>query len=161
MEKDSRGLTYAQLEEACGGKPTAARLQQMAPRSPTSGRLREFPDPDSVRGLARGLRKTELTVVLAAAESLDLDVKAQSKLTDLLPPESDALTDVQIAAVQQVVWSMLHPNGVAGHVPMAMGSRSAEVARLEAEAQQLREERDRLERQVQQEKRSDQIRRTG
>lgn len=137
MEKDSRGLTYAELERACGNKPTAARLQQMA----TSDTLREFPDPDSVRGLARGLRKTELSIVLAAAESLGLDVRTQSKLTDLLPPESDALTDVQIAAVQQVVWSMLHPHGVAGSAE-SMRERElvAEISRLQAEVEELSED---------------------
>ena len=59
--------SYEALERDCGGVPKAARLQQIATKPPKT-----FPDPDSIRGLARGLRVPERVVLAAAAESLGL-----------------------------------------------------------------------------------------
>lgn len=98
------GRSYDQLATACGGTPTSGRLQQIA-----TSRLRSFPDPDTIRGLHRGLSVPERVVVTAAAESLGLDVATgTSRLETWLPtrhPEN--LTDAQVAAVLTLVQTMV------------------------------------------------------
>lgn len=95
--------SYDQLARDSGGKPSAARLQQIATIP-----LKNFPDPPTIRSLARGLRVTESAVVLAAAESLGLDVRVSgSRLTALLPAGVEDLTDDQVTAVLGVIQTML------------------------------------------------------
>lgn len=98
------GRSYDELATACGGTPTSGRLQQIA-----TSRLRSFPDPDTIRGLHRGLSVPERVVVTAAAESLGLDVApGTSRLEMWLPtrhPEN--LTDAQVAAVLTLVQTMV------------------------------------------------------
>lgn len=57
----------AELSRDCGGIPTQSRLQQMANKA-----IKTFPDPDTIRGLARGLNVTVEQVVTACASDLDL-----------------------------------------------------------------------------------------
>lgn len=61
--------SFEELEKDCGGRPSAEDLERIATKP-----LMAFPDPDSIRKLARALRVPESQVVLAAAESLALDV---------------------------------------------------------------------------------------
>lgn len=83
------------------------RWQQMASGRPA---LRNFPDPDTIQSLATTLGVTERVVVLAAAESLGLNMTAeQSPLRDLLPAGSDTLTPRQMLAVLAVVQAFLDP----------------------------------------------------
>lgn len=56
-----------ELSRDCGGIPTQSRLQQM-----TAKPIKVFPDPDTLRGLARGLNVTVEQVVSACAADLDL-----------------------------------------------------------------------------------------
>ena len=56
-----------ELSRDCGGIPTQSRLQQMANKP-----IKLFPDPDTIRGLARGLNVTVEQVVAACAADLDL-----------------------------------------------------------------------------------------
>jgi hypothetical protein len=91
--------SYADLARDCGGSPTDKRLQQLA-RDP----MKNFPDPASLRGLARGLKVSQSVVVLAAAESLGLDVRTSTpRLVELLPASAGELTEVQAAAVAHLV----------------------------------------------------------
>lgn len=62
--------SYEQLSKACGGYPGGPRIHQLA-----TTEIKGFPDPSTIRGLAKGLGVTEMTVVLAAAESLGLDIQ--------------------------------------------------------------------------------------
>jgi hypothetical protein len=63
--------SYERLSKDCGGFPTANRLQQIATKD-----ISEFPTPDTIRGLSRGLGSTVTEVTLAAARSLGLSVHA-------------------------------------------------------------------------------------
>jgi sirohydrochlorin ferrochelatase len=63
--------SYERLSRDCGGFPTANRLQQIATKQ-----LNEFPNPDTIRGLAMGLGTTVTEVTLASARSLGLNVRA-------------------------------------------------------------------------------------
>jgi hypothetical protein len=63
--------SYERLSRDCGGFPTANRLQQIATKD-----LSEFPTPDTIRGISRGLGSTVTEVTLAAARSLGLNVHA-------------------------------------------------------------------------------------
>lgn len=96
------GRSYEALATACGGTPAAKRLQQIATTP-----LRAFPDPDSIRGLARGLRVGERAIVLAAAESLHLDVNAGAPFLEWLPGSLDELSRDQVDALLAVVRVML------------------------------------------------------
>lgn len=62
--------SYERLSEACGGYPGGPRIHQLA-----TTEIKGFPDPSTIRGLAKGLGVTEMTVLLATAESLGLDIK--------------------------------------------------------------------------------------
>lgn len=62
---DRKGTrSYDRLAEDCGGTPSSGRLHQMATRP-----LKNFPDPDSIRGMANGLGVTVTDIVMAAARS--------------------------------------------------------------------------------------------
>lgn len=61
--------TYVELSKDCGEKPTHKALQQMVTR-----RLKNFPDPDTIRGLARGLNVLESNVVDVCALEVGLKV---------------------------------------------------------------------------------------
>jgi len=57
----------AELSRDCGGNPKQSRIQQI-----TSAPIKVFPDPDTIRGLARGLNVTIEQVISACAADLDL-----------------------------------------------------------------------------------------
>ena len=102
--------SYDALETAAGGSPTSKRWQQMATKAD-----KNFPDPPTIRGIARALSVTETVVVLAAARSLGLTVSLAdaSRLAELLPPSAARLTPMQVAAVRQVVKAMVEPMDIA------------------------------------------------
>jgi len=58
-----------ELSRDCGGIPTQSRLQQIS-TSP----IKLFPDPDTIRGLARGLNVSVSEVIGACAKDLGLNV---------------------------------------------------------------------------------------
>lgn len=67
---DRKGTrSYDELSRACGGTPTAKRLHQLVTRP-----MKAFPDPDTIKGLSRGLKASNTDVLLAAARSLDIPV---------------------------------------------------------------------------------------
>lgn len=102
--------SYDDLETAGGGSPTSKRWQQIATKVD-----KNFPDPPTIRAMARALSVTETTVVLAAARSLGLTVPLAdaSRLAELLPPSAARLTAMQVAAVRQVVRAMVEPLDIA------------------------------------------------
>lgn len=61
--------SYDELSRACGGNPTGKRLHQI-----TSAGIKNFPDPETIKGLARGLNVTTVDVLLSIARSLDIPV---------------------------------------------------------------------------------------
>lgn len=111
--------SYVKLEEACGGSPKAARLQQLA-----AGPPKNFPDPSTIAALARGLRVPATTVVLAAAESLGIDVRRPNQaVLDRFPAGVDRLSEEQLqalilmaqslvdASVEKAEWTMVSADG--------------------------------------------------
>lgn len=97
--------SYPELERACGGSPSSKRLQQLV-----RGGIKNFPDPSTVRALAQGLRVSQAAVVLAAAESLGLDVRtSMPRVVELLSADADALTEEQAAAVAHLVQTIVKP----------------------------------------------------
>jgi hypothetical protein len=121
--------SYEQLARDCGGRPTAARIHQIA-----TGQARSFPDPPTIRGLARGLRVTEATVVLAAAEALGLDARLSgSRLETLLPAGIDNLTDEQVNAVLAVINTMLRAQATSQAIPIRRPSITPEAVPRVAE----------------------------
>lgn len=99
IETHRAGRSYAELERDCGGAPTRGRLQQLV-----NQQIKNFPDPPTVSALARGLRVSQAAVVLAAAESLGLDVRTPlPRLVELLPAEARDLTEQQAAAIAHLV----------------------------------------------------------
>lgn len=100
--------SYATLEADSGGSPGAQRWQQIA-----TMQQRNFPDPATIRTMARVLGVPETTVVLAAARSAGLDIhQPGGPLAELLPPASHTLTERQLAAILAVIRAMLDPDGV-------------------------------------------------
>lgn len=98
--------SYADIEKDCGGYPSAKRIQQLATQP-----LKNFPDPPTIQALARGLRVPEVTLVLAVAETLGLDVhRGQARLLDLLPPDIETLTDDQVRILTDTARSFLESN---------------------------------------------------
>lgn len=101
--------SYATLEADSGGSPGRQRWQQIA-TSPQQN----FPDPTTIRTMARVLGVPETTVVLAAARSAGLDVSQPGgPLAELLPPGSTRLTERQMAAVLTVIRAMIEPDETA------------------------------------------------
>jgi hypothetical protein len=86
--------SYEHLSQACGGTPTSKRLHQIATRP-----MLNFPDPDTICGLAQGLGVAPVDVVLAAAESMSL-------VDDARPSDHLSLAGLDVeqrSAVRQVV----------------------------------------------------------
>ncbi|MBA2952160.1 DEAD/DEAH box helicase family protein [Nocardioides sp. CGMCC 1.13656] len=91
--------SYGELSRDCGGSPSSKRLQQLVTQP-----IKNFPDPPTVKALARGLKLSEKVVTLAAAESLGLDVsQGEARLVELLPAGTRDLTEEQAAAVAHLV----------------------------------------------------------
>lgn len=103
--------SYERLARDCGGRPTAGRLQQIA-----TSDLSAFPDPETIANLATGLRVSQRTVILAAAESLGLSAgESRSKLMEWLPADRlDELNGEQVRAILAVVHAMLPGSGARG-----------------------------------------------
>lgn len=91
--------TYDQLAQDCGGIPTSGRIQQLATKPQNT-----FPSPDTVRGLAQGLRTSSMAVISACAASLGLkDNAPQPRINTMLPEGAETLDDSQLAAVLAVI----------------------------------------------------------
>ena len=60
--------TWDEVARDCGNLITGKRLQQMGGSKP----IKNFPDPPTVKGLARGLNSTVTEILVACARSLGL-----------------------------------------------------------------------------------------
>lgn len=65
------GRSFERLSEDCGGAPAGRRLQQL---TNTARPMKNFPDPESITAMARGLGVSTTEVVLASARSLGVTV---------------------------------------------------------------------------------------
>lgn len=82
------GRSFDRLAEDCGGAPAGRRLQQMANGKP----MRNFPDPETVTALARGLGVPAKDIIMASARSLGITVDAADP-GDLVIPDARALPE--------------------------------------------------------------------
>lgn len=100
------GRSYEQLSKACGGNPTAGRLQQIATKD-----LKTFPDPDTIRGLAQGLKVSERAVLNATGESLGIEVESGgSRIEQWLSSSTlSKLTQEQVDVVLRLVDAFVAP----------------------------------------------------
>lgn len=94
--------SYERLSRDCGGNPGAKRLQQLGTQP-----IKNFPDPPTVEGLARGLGVTRTEVVLACARSLGVAVEHD----DALSLDTAGLTPRQTDALRMVIAAMLDRDG--------------------------------------------------
>jgi hypothetical protein len=91
--------SYDDLERACGKALTSQRLQQIATTTP-----KEFPKAGNIRAIAQALGVKEAVVVLAAAESLGLDVARElPRIVQVLPAAASDLSDDEVAAIVHVI----------------------------------------------------------
>jgi hypothetical protein len=96
----ARGWSYSDLERASGRALTRGRWQQLGAGAP----LRKFPDPGSLAVISQVLEVDITTVVLAAAQSLGLDVRQQgADLSSLLPDRTERLSDRMRDAILTLV----------------------------------------------------------
>jgi hypothetical protein len=58
-----------ELSRDCGGYPTPSRLQQLSTTP-----IKLFPDPETIRGLSRGLNVTVAEVIGACAKDIGLNM---------------------------------------------------------------------------------------
>jgi hypothetical protein len=87
---DDRGWSYGQLEHRSKGALTKGRWQQLG----TQVRMKSFPEPDTIRVVARVLELDEQTILLAVGESLGLEVSRRGPmLAQLLPAGTDQLSE--------------------------------------------------------------------
>src|SRR5207342_1046026 len=76
------------------GVPTSGRWHQLA-----TGPIKNFPDPETIYGIARALRVTVTEVVMAAARSLGIEVREDSHGS----LSTAGLSDEQIQVVRMVI----------------------------------------------------------
>jgi hypothetical protein len=69
----------AELSRDCGGFPTQSRIQQMSTQP-----IKVFPDPDTIRGLARGLNVSVGEIIGACAKDLGLNMGGPDESSLLL-----------------------------------------------------------------------------
>lgn len=95
-----RGWSYSDLERASGRALTRGRWQQLG----SGAELRKFPDPGSLTVISEVLEVDITTVVLAAAQTLGLDVRRQgADLSSLLPDRTERLSDRMRDAILTLV----------------------------------------------------------
>ena len=122
IETHRAGRTYADLARDAGGAPSGERFRQLLNQP-----MKNFPDPPSVKGLAKALKVPRTVVILAAAQSLGLDVdRPGARLVELLPAKANRLSEIQAAAVAHLVDVMV--NDEPDEASLAIGQRLADEA---------------------------------
>lgn len=100
---DAKGdRSYDAISRACGGKPTPERLHQLATQP-----IKNFPGPDTIAALARGLGRTVTDVVAAASRSVGLEVQMGSDPLSLTIPTAGSLPSPAQDALREVARQML------------------------------------------------------
>lgn len=92
------GRSFERLADDCGGAPAGRRLQQMANGQP----MRNFPDPETITAMARGLGVSPKDIIMASARSLGILVDATGPEALVIPdarslPESAQLAIMDMA----------------------------------------------------------------
>lgn len=130
--------SYPDLERDCGGKPSSKRLQQLVKDS-----ISNFPDPPTIAALARGLRVPQRVVIMAAAESLGLDVHDTApRVMQLMPSTASDLSEAQAAAVAHLVDVIVNdPQRTAGAPQETPEDKTDRRARTEPKLPSLAERR--------------------
>lgn len=72
--------SYERLARDTGGALSSKRLQQLATTP-----MRNFPDPGTIKGLAKGLHTTNKEVLIACAESMGIEVAGEESTSLELP----------------------------------------------------------------------------
>jgi hypothetical protein len=93
-----RSWSYSDLERASRRALTRGRWQQLG----SGAQLRKFPDPGSLTVIAEVLEVDITTVVLAAAQSLDVRQQG-ADLSNLLPDRTERLSDRMRDAILTLV----------------------------------------------------------
>lgn len=88
------GRSFERLSEDCGGMPAGRRLQQM---TNASRPMRNFPDPETITAIARGLGVSTKDVILASARSLDIKVDAAEAEALVIPDARSLPASAQLA----------------------------------------------------------------
>lgn len=97
---DERGWSYGELEKRTGHQLTKGRWQQLG----TGVRMPEFPTPKTIALIAEALDVDVTAVVLAAAQSLGLDVRRRGPdLAHLLPAGVDRLPPTMRDAILALI----------------------------------------------------------
>ncbi|WP_143153984.1 hypothetical protein, partial [Rhodococcus rhodnii] len=101
---DRKGTrSYEKVSQECGGTPTAKRLHQLANQP-----QKNFPDPDTIRGLAQGLGVTITEVVMASARTLGLPVYTGNDPTALAIGGAGVLDDESKETLSRVARQFIH-----------------------------------------------------
>lgn len=98
------GRTFERLAEDCGGMPAGRRLQQMANGNRP---MKNFPDPDTISAMAKGLAVTEAEVILASARSLGFQVDSTGA-GELHIPGAGVLPDDARMAIMDVARALIN-----------------------------------------------------
>jgi hypothetical protein len=122
--KAARGWSFEAMSRACGGVPTGKRLFQLI-NSP----LKNFPDPDTIRGLQRATGASTTEIVMAAARSLGLDV-TETDPDALHVPGISGASDAARQALLEIGWelSTLSAQAAAAPTPAAPSATTRETA---------------------------------
>ncbi|WP_313812398.1 hypothetical protein [Glutamicibacter sp.] len=121
-------LSYDSLAKACGGKPSAGRLQQIV-----SGKLKNFPDPESIQGLMSGTGRTAEEIVLASARSLGLPV-GDNPSDSVFVPGLSALPESALEVVKSLTRELVNLSRKADHAEAADPHATTQRPQLRAVA---------------------------
>ncbi|MCH6470981.1 hypothetical protein [Sinomonas terrae] len=111
--KAARGWSFEAMSRACGGVPTGKRLFQLI-NSP----LKNFPDPDTIRGLQKATGASATELVMAAARSLGLDV-TEADPDALHVPGISGASDTARQALLEIGWEISALSAQAAATPSA------------------------------------------
>ncbi|MFD0046976.1 hypothetical protein ACFVGV_17480 [Pseudarthrobacter scleromae] len=102
------GRTFERLAEDCGGMPASRRLQQMANGNRP---MKNFPDPDTIRAMAKGLAVSESEIILASARSLGFAVDSAGS-DELNIAGAGALPDEAQKAILNVARALMNAHSL-------------------------------------------------
>ena len=91
--------SFEELSADCGGIPTSGRLQQISTKTQST-----FPNPDTIKGMARGLGITPIRIIAAWGQDLGLWDKDVLNMNSLpVPQGADRFTPSQVSALSAVM----------------------------------------------------------
>ena len=102
------GRSFERLSEDCGGVPAGRRLQQL---STPSRPMKNFLDPETITGMARGLGVSEKDIVLASARSLGIRMDAGGP-DALVIPDAGRLPEAAQIALMDMARVLIAAHGL-------------------------------------------------